>query len=121
MTPKERELERRVALMELERDWEKERETYLIHHRHGKPVEPVDSRATCTIATIIWIGMVVAPLFTEYTLLSGMGFVAGLMLLLSPILSGLSETNRAREFTSARERYEERRAALLFDGDSATM
>ena len=114
MTPKERELEKRVALMELERAWEKERETYLVYgSRGGRGREPMDSTGTCAFAAILWVGIVVAPLFTEYTILSGIAFFLGLLFLLPPILSGISETRRYKAFTQAEARYKERRTALL--------
>ncbi len=118
---KQRSSEQRLALLELDHAWEKERQQYLIYHRirggygvdpRGK--EPQDRTQITWAAVVIYAALVIVPLFfTDYQFVSLFMLLVGTPLFGPLIVGGFSETTKAQEYAEAKAHFNERRARIL--------
>ena len=104
-----RALRRRAELEDLDREWEREREKYLVQGKHGTS-EPskVGSAAGGIFAAVFGV---------FWTIFAGAIFppmaIFGVIFIVVAIFQGVSGTQKATALEAARRRYEERRRKLL--------
>lgn len=113
-------LRRKAELAELDRAWQEERASYVIHGERGRTSMPSAGGGIAAVAMAVIFG----GLWTVFAIGIGAGApgpfalfpLIGVAIIGFGVFSGMRTIGRAQEFESALERYRSRRKALLDDG-----
>lgn len=95
----------------LDREWEREMETYKVRSKDGEASIPTETGSMLGAG----FGAVFGIFWTIFAASIGGGFFAifGLIVAGAAVMNGMSHANKAREYQQRRQEYEERRRALM--------
>jgi hypothetical protein len=97
-------------LSELDREWDREKDGYMIRHKDGRLSEPSMAKATF----IGIVGILGGGMFAIVGMANGSpAALFGLLFIGVGVVAALIQSGKARDYRHARERYVHRRAALL--------
>jgi len=105
-------MQRQNEVERIDREWEKERETYLSTSKSGKKYEPSATLGIIAGSLMGLFGLVWSTVALSSNSPTGFGCF-GFMFLVAAIAIGITSVVKARQFEEARQRYRKRRAAAL--------
>ena len=112
-------LRRKADLADLDREWEAERERYLVKGKHGQTSAP----STGSGAASIVIALIFGGFWTTFAMGIAQGSpgpaalfpLFGILFIIIGVVSGVRQISKAQSLEEARTRYRSRRAELLGD------
>lgn len=112
------ELQRQNELERIDREWEKERERYLLHHKNGTKSEPsaslgIIAGVLVAVFAVMWLGFAMSLGAPD-------GFTCfGVMFLIGAVFIAATSVVKARSYQEAHQRYLKRRNAALDRADTS--
>ncbi len=104
-------IERQNRLEQIDRDWERERENYLITHKSGHKSEP--SEVGAIFGGVIATGFGIFWTMMAFSMSAGPFGYFGFLFICFGIVMAIYGYAQAQNYRTARKRYQQRRAGVL--------
>ena len=117
------ELQRQNAVAQLDRDWDTERQQYMLRGRYGSRSVPTESGSIFSGIFVSAMGvlvLVLGSITASHPDSRGTGALLpllGVAVILVGIISSVSSYSKAGQYRDAEQRYQENRARLLAEPD----